>query len=423
VWTSPGTISGITIFKDATYTGILNWVTNSGTELDVGNIIIQNGASMRVGTTSTKIAADKTATISIDCSGVDGKFGIQNYGELTIQGDDIPYDWCLLNSDVSGSETSITVDISTGWSAGDVIGIAPTQRNNAHSESMTISGVDGTTIYLTSAISNPHSGTSPTQAQVINLTRNAVIQAKTSANPYYITCFSGSSVDADYALFKYIGANVTDKEGFDIQIISGGEANLSHCAFSGGERYHVRLSDGANAVIDNCMMYGAGHHGILIGYTTGHAITNNIVMNAGWYSVAGAGINGQRIYSTITGNIVTGSWGSGFWFECGKNPHKEFFNNTAHNNGSGFFFRTVGNDELYWMSGITAWRNEGYGMTLRESRDILLDNYTAFGNTGHNLVLTSDTIGHIYKNLIFDGDSSYATCSSCTTGYLYLRYQ
>jgi hypothetical protein len=65
---------------------------------------------------------------------------------------------------------------------------------------------------------NARSGTSPTQAEVILLTRNVKVRSTNSTLMTFVDIQDGAAVDVDWTEFYYIGSNATPgKRGVDVR--------------------------------------------------------------------------------------------------------------------------------------------------------------------------------------------------------------
>lgn len=154
--------------------GTLSWGTSASTDylLLTGTIYVFSGGTYNMGTTGTPVPSTSTATLQL---GGD----LIAYGEATIsiQGTSITYDRCLLSADAVATDSTLTTDVETGWKDGDIIGIASTSQTYSENETFELDGdASGTTLTIDGALTYDHSGTTPTKAEIINLTRNVKIE-------------------------------------------------------------------------------------------------------------------------------------------------------------------------------------------------------------------------------------------------------
>ncbi|MEW6214542.1 MAG: G8 domain-containing protein, partial [Nitrospirota bacterium] len=99
--------------------------------------------TLEIGTTTNPIPLARKFTIKTNYSATlaDGKYGTKVLigGTCTIQGAALSYDRALLAADAAAAATSLTTSVSTGWKAGDVIGIASTTQTYSQCEKGTLS--------------------------------------------------------------------------------------------------------------------------------------------------------------------------------------------------------------------------------------------------------------------------------------------
>ena len=144
------------------------------------HVVVYNGGTLNVGTSGTPVPGTSTVLFEFQCTNA-GDFGLvaRNGSAVNMYG--VPrtggsvFSWTKLTANLSASGTSLTTSDSTGWLSGDVIAIASTDQTASHIEKKILSGnASGTAISITVGVTNAHSGTSPTQAEVALLTRNVV---------------------------------------------------------------------------------------------------------------------------------------------------------------------------------------------------------------------------------------------------------
>ena len=370
-----------------------------------GDLKTSVGGTIEFGTVANPIPAARVFTVKLNYSAAlaEGKYGFINNGDMILQGaSKTPH--TLLTSDLSSTGTVWTVGDTTNWEAGDKVAIASTAVSHLQSEQEVIQTVDsGTQITCVSGVTNAHSGTSPTQAEVINLTRNIVITSYDSTYRGHVYCVLGSTSDVDYVEFYILGSNSDLKRGIYINTTALNATNFSYCSVWStvlASNYSFYLNFATNVIIDNCVTYYIRNSLYL---TNSHncTITNNIVMYS-WYG------KGIEIFSsadgTFNGNTVTSNKSYGFYVASQSYAFTSFSNNMSHSNSShGAYF----NGLLYsTVSNLTSWRNSGYGLYL-SSALVYLDILNLFGNPIHNLLINrSKASGNDWS---INGDS---TCPS-----------
>jgi hypothetical protein len=166
----------------------LNYGTSSSTNYYLrinGNIWQSAGASLNIGTSATTIPSSSTAVLEFtgasqgfqqNGSAVAVSFGTY-ISSVVVRGDNPTNPYALLNADAAVSATSITTNIQTGWKSGDTIVIAGTGAVATGQDLRTLStDAVGTTLTVTSGLTNAHGGSGDVIAEVINLTRNVKIR-------------------------------------------------------------------------------------------------------------------------------------------------------------------------------------------------------------------------------------------------------
>ena len=411
--------------------GTLQYGTTAATNYILrqsGNVVIYSGGTFNIGTTDTPIPRGGSAVLEFDCA-ADGGFGllVRNLGTFVAQGLSRTaaklVDRCLLNTDEAIASTSLGVSADTGWLDNDEIAVASTTQTasqsekgalngNANASDMTVDGFAGAGGGLAAA----HSGTSPTQAEVILLTRNVRVRAVTSTLVTYC-CFKPTSiVDIDWCEFYYLGENATDKHGIDVQTISGSfnmqRSSIHDCEDAG---FYINGTTADNITFSNNVMYLCGTttsaHSLEVADATSGAsivINGNIVMrptgtSTDCFRFADNGI-------TCTNNTAVGSVGFGFNYTEAA-PLGTNSGNTAHSctsRGLSFAAIIAGGT----ITNFTAWRNtlEGILLSTASIHDLLFDGGVLFGNGTSNIAISTGPIVNVeFKNYILNGDSSFAT--------------
>lgn len=377
-----------------------------------GDLVNAAGGAIEIGTVANPIPAARTFTIELNYSGVlaDGKYGLKNSGDMVLQGDPtrITVTKCMLNADAAVNDNALTTDVATGWKDNDDIAIASTTRTWSQAENgkmngdavgnaLTIDGFGG----VGGGLANAHSGTSPTQAEIINLTRNVKVTSFNTGFRGYVCCYSGSTSDVDYVEFYMIGYNTTYKHGIEIRTTAADATNFAYCSVWGKatSNYSFYLYYAQNVVIDNCVIYDIDEE-FYLDYGSTNTITNSILMKINDYGFYAY----QETDLTFDNNVITSCYGWSVFIRF-KTP-ASFNNNLIHSG------KTYG---LYWQAipsgviqNLTIYRQNGVGFYLYESLNLEVDTLTLFGNTLYNLYLSGS--GSVdMDNAELSGDSSFAT--------------
>lgn len=421
---------GLTINDKGTMTFGTTAATNYLLEVQNG-IGVFAGGILNVGTSGTPMPSSSTGVIKLfTTTTVDYGLEVRRSGEMNGFGA-TKTSWTHLTSDAAATDTVIEVTSTSGWQAGDVLCFAPTSRTYTESEHKTILSVDSATqVTLTAGLTNAHSGTSPTQAEVGNLTRNVKIRATDTSTMFsYFTVYNYSDTDLDQVEFFRLGSGTSLKRGIEVRTanvpgssnftmtncsaheftatnasgiygdISIGHVHVENCVFYNiyGPSINIEypnVQGSLDRVIDSCLVIKTtGSHGILIGAV--ETIADNVV--------AGAFSNGFHFFSFFSGvefsssNIVT----------SGLIAHS--------NNGIGI---NLESPTLYGseFTNCTAYRNNGAGFEIDdEVQRGVYDTITLFGNNGTNLSLKG-VLCSTFIDVVCDSDAAFGTDTGLNIG-------
>lgn len=408
--------------------GTLTWGTTAATNYILrlsGKLWIYVGGTMNMGTTGTPVPRDGSQELQFDC-GADGDFGLVVYGTFNAQGQSRTaakiFTKCLLNTDEAAAQTVLGVDTDTGWLNGDEVVIAATSRTASQAELRVLNGGAGaSSITVTVGLTNAHSGTSPTQAEVILLTRNCRIVSVSSSFMAYFLAGAAAAVDCDWALFRYMGANVTGKRGVEINTTTG-SSTFDYCCFREFDLfgYYVVGTTCANFFARNCVGYLVGQNlNTDAGFMVASAVTATTweisdcvcIRATSGYGFFFNSLSGtvQRINGN-SGNAGIGVNLSGLRI-VGTCSHW-----TAHSNGTNGI-------ELSGIIGgritnLTAWRQNGGGQQgglcfLTFIGELTLDTLSIFGNpvniaSNNALELCGQLL---FRNATIAGDTTFSSAN------------
>lgn len=389
-----------------------------------GNLANFRDGTINVGTTGTPIPRDSTAVVEFDCA-ADADFGWHNHGgTCNIQGlsrtSGKNVVSCKLNTDEAAAQTVLGVDTDTGWLNGDSVALASTSRTSTEAEVRTLSGnASATELTISAGLTNAHSGTSPTQAEVINLTRNVKIRSVSSTAMSFFHNNQTAVVDIDWTEFANLGQDtITDWRGVSVETTTG-SFNMQFCSLHDFEDYGIFLDGTAfnNITIANNVVWAVATvlgFGLITGASTQSNITidNNVFIACGTVAQA-ACILLDDIGLTYTNNTITSSAVVGAVYTESNAVYGIFDNNVYHsNNGHGLI--TVAARQTGVISNYKVWRNNGAGLLLQSSRDLVFDTGEAFGNLTAGVAgpYASLSFGaHVLKSWTFNGDTSFPTAS------------
>lgn len=428
--------------------------------LKVSNsVIVYSGGTFNIGTTGTPIPRDSTAVLEFDPA-ADGNYGlvVRNLGTFNAQGlsrtsgKDVVM--CKLNTDEAAAQTTLGVDTDTGWLNGDEIVIASTTRTASQTEKRTLNAdANASDMTVSSGLTNAHSGTSPTQAEVALLTRNVKIRSATSTLVIYLTFANSATADLDWVEIYYLGEVVgTDKEGIVINTTTG-SFSMQYCSIHDTEDGGLKTGSSAtNITISNNIFYniatvaGASAYPIRIGTgtTSGTVFDSNLIMTiTAMTSSSSSGAKGALCLfspgATITNNTIvscTSTNSAAMAITGSRQTIGTISGNTIHSCASaGIQFAsasTVHYSPIGTISTLKIWRCNDVGIVgsigaATTSQPIIMDGLifdtcTLFGNTTANIHVNDDSQGTAvwesghFKDCLIDSDSSFSTTNGVLIG-------
>ena len=440
-YTGAGTSNSFTITMDSTdsstiigltsYTDSIS-VNNKGTmTLGVGvstffaikytgRFSVWSGGTVNFGTSGDRLEFNSTMTLIMSvASNVDTGLIVQNGGTFNAYGQTVSNYQTLLNTDEAASATVLGVASTSGWANGDEIAIASTTRTSTQHEKRTISTVDSATqVTVTSGLTNAHSGTSPTQAEVIHLTRNVKIIGTSASLQGYVWFDDTSTVVCDSVQFKWLGSATTNKRGVDIQTTTG-SCTITGCSFHEFSVTNVSFINATgsglnNVAISNSVFWSCASTGIeASSVTTGTSLSlvNCLVVGAG-----GVGVNVGDTGWTVTGLVATSNVGLGFTIGETNTPQTGTISSiTTHSNGGvGVSLTGLSRGSI---STVTTWRNNSHGFDFGGSNayENILDGLVSFGNLTSNLSFASGT-NNTVRNGVLSSDTTFTTASGIQYG-------
>jgi len=406
--------------------GTLSYGTTAATNYYLrqsGNVIVYSGGIFNIGTTGTPIPRDSTAILNFDCgANVDFGLTVRNLGTFVAQGlsrtSGKNIVSCKLNTDEAVNSTSLGVDTDTGWLDNDEIAIASTSRTASQCESGTLNGAAGASSLTVDGFAGvgggvafAHSGTSPTQAEVILLTRNVQIFGASATLQAYITFFNTSTVDIDWTEFKWLGSST--KRGIDISTTTG----TCNIQFSSLHNFEVASSIGFNmnnvtgtgvVISNNVTFLIAGRHYTNAASSGSWTVDSNIFMR-NTDSVALCDL--LDVGGIFTNNTIIGggtSLAHGLTISESGSTIGTISNITIHS-GAGFGL-SVNNATHGSISNLIIWRQNTYGISFSSYGSLIFDTLTLFGNNTANIRFTTGNSGDLYLyNGTFSGDTTFGT--------------
>lgn len=433
---TPANPPGFTIGKG----GTLTWGTTAATNYILRlstKLFIYRGGLMNMGTTGTPCPRDSSMELQLDSAAADGDFGIQVYGTLSAQGLSRSVGKnvvrCLLNTDEAIGQTVLGVDTDTGWLNGDEIAIASTTQTASQAETKILNGAAAAaSVTVSVAIANAHSGTSPTQAEVILLSRNVRLLSTSTTFMAYVYFGPASIVDCDWVQFRYLGTTTAIKRGVEVATDSNGTCALSFCAIVNFDNHGLYMAAGAdNFSIDNLTGYKVGnqvsnHYGVNIQATSGVNWTlSNIDIVSGNTTNAGGGVNFSAYGGTVSNIRCNSGIGDGVSLSLtgatSESIHRSWSGFDCHSNTAagisveGLDFGSLGN--------VNCWRNgvggASGGLTLGAMVGrLVIETGSFFGNSTQNILKIggAGSVRLVLRSVTLAGDSTFATTEGIDLG-------
>lgn len=417
--TNPRQYNGLQIGQNGTLTWGTSAATNYYFKLS-GHLMVWAGGTYNMGTSGTPCPRDSTMFLEMDSQGVaeTNTYGfcvfndssVSIYGQSRTAGKNVSQ--CKLSADAAIGATSLTVDVDTGWLDNDEIAIAATGtvttqveygtlNGNAGASTLTVDGFTGTAGGLAFA----HTGTAPTQGEIVLLTRNVTISVSlvsSGTKQYYLLINSASSFEAQWCRFinwssASFSANST--------VSSNTPINFRNCAFnfypnSPNSSFLSFASNGGT--ITDCSFTRAG---VTLSVTTHPCtITNNYILS-GNVTVAffpTTVFTGNSISAASTGLAITGL----------ASASVTVGGNTIHSCATGIGFTGVtapapGN--IVTLNNFLVWRCVNNCINAQGTQPVIVNNLTSFGHVTSHIVASSSAALFTFNNCIFAGETSFPT--------------
>lgn len=393
-----------------------------------GDLNVRAGGTLNIGTAGSPMPSTSSAVLEFNC-GSNVQFGllVKAGGVIETHGNAIANVKAKLAADAAATATSLTTDISTGWLSGDEIALASTTATASQCEKKSLTAPAAGTTLTIAALTSAHSGTAPTQAELINLTRNVKIRGVSTSLQAYVVIENSSSCTWRYTELYQLGANDATKVG--MRFNSASASSVLDVQFCSWHDFIVSLS-GANVVpaaAINCNIVFS--HNVSFGIPRWHLNFTDTGVSAG--SVTLTDHVGIRVTGSIDGVIETGiaemvmdsvvvvggaaSGDASLIIDGASGILNQFTNLTAHSSGfHGIAIKRGIANKNTNVANLTAWRNSTSGIVIGEANSgVGLHNLsitgtnTLFGNTAPSpdgqLQLGGLVANCKFYNFILDG--------------------
>lgn len=409
-----------------------------------GDIEINSGGTLSIGTSSNPIPSTRKFTINLNKDGADGDYGLKvnDGGTLVLQGASLAYDRCWLAADVSATDTSCKTDVNTGWKSGDVIAVASTTRTYNQCESLTLSEDadvdDDDELKFSSGFVYAHDGgaTSATKdrAEIINLTRNIKVKSADAGAVGYVYGGTTAIIDCDWVEFSMIGTDASDKRAIELDTNASGNVSFNGCSVYNTEAggFHLTMgADNAPVSITNCVLYNistvGNQRGVYVYGSNGAGVTltNVIVMMVGDGAATTTYCRGFELtcgsgsYSYLT---AVGTKAAGIFFSGGNLTFNPSYLTAHSTNGIAIDLNAVRGraNTPITFSNIKSWRsNNAYGGVYFNTGDcnVVIDTIDTFGNNTYSLFGTTSGVQATILNATVNSDAAYSSTYAFQINY------
>jgi PKD repeat protein len=422
--------------------GTLQFRTDVSTRLRVTNLLVMEGGTLTVGTTTNPVAASVKAEIIINDVPIDTTKDPEQYGhglialgKVSMHGATMSDAFMQLAAEAHAGDTTLTLAQSvTGWRAGDRI-ILPDTRQlysatrpdtgtySPQDELATLAAVsaDGRTLTLAQPLQFDHLGARDGNGNLSflphigDLTRNLVVKSENVNGTRGQTLFTmRADVDIEYAQFSGLGRSRIDPWDNTAFDASG---NPTHIGTNEQGRYPVQfrhLMGPASTPADGYQYTFLGNSvfcplnpmpfrwGIDINDSHYGLVQGNVLYN--WAGAGIVGESGNESYNVIAENYVVRITGAG------TNRADDRGGGDIGHEGSGLWFRGPNN---YIRDNIVAHAHFGYTLYftgMHQARVPLAPGYSTAVGGQYNVVDMTDT-----PLLQFQDNEAYGATSTGLT--------
>ena len=387
--TNPQTFNGIQIGQN----GTLTWGTSAATNYYLrlsGHLVAWSGGTYNMGTSGTPCPRDSTMTLQLDSIGNDTSSTYllcaaagsttNVYGQSRTSGKNIVQ--CKLSADAAVNATSLTIDTDTGWLDNDEIVIAATTSDRTQCELGALNGAAGASTLtvdgfagVAGGLAFAHSGTSPTQAEIINLSRNVVIRGNSTSQPTVVRSFvNATAFNIYWCRFSWAGSFAGSN--LSAAVVS----DIQYCAFF---EYAGQGNTFRGATFSDNVSYAptASVTVLTLDGTVAPTVTNNTIIRSANAGIALSG-TGTVPGGTFTNNTIVGTASTPFNFNIASQAQNITFSNlTVHSCANSVQVNpTSTTGKTVTFSGLKIWRNTNIAM-FSNVTPVIIDNADIFANT------------------------------------------
>lgn len=412
--TFPDSVNGMQVCQN----GTLIWGTSAATNYYLrlsGNLVVWSGGTYNMGTSGTPCPRDSTMTLQLDstasfvyalCAAAGSTVNI--YGQSRTSGKNIVQ--CKLSADAAVNATSLSIDTDTGWLDNDEIVIAATTTVNTQCEIGALNGAAGASTLTVDGFAGAagglafaHSGTSPTQAEIIHLSRNVVIRGNSTSQPAVVRSFvNATAFNIYWCRFSWTGSSIGSNQS------AATVSDIQYCAFF---EYGTLGNVFRGATFSNNVSYSPtiGVTVLTLDGTVAPTVTNNTIMRGNnGITLSGTGtVPG----GTFSGNTIVGTNG-GFTLNITNQAQdisiSDFVIHSSNGNGISISASSP-TDKNFTATNIKVWRNTTHGIAVSSTTSTFIDNADIFGNAGTGIIVGASGSSIKVSNSRISSDATVTT--------------
>jgi hypothetical protein len=269
-------------------------------------------------------------------------------------------------------------------------------------------------------LTNAHSGTSPTQAEVILLTRPIRVESTSTTLMGYVYLGGAAVCNWAWAALRYLGSTTTGKRGLEVDINTG-SLTMSYCALRNFDRHglYTAATDWNHVTISNLTSYAVGANAsqdsaIRVSASTASPLdcTLSEIDVIGGGASQGVGIYVFDLGVTITTARLSGGGGSGLRVDAANENQVGIISGiTSHSHAEANF--RIDDCGVLKMSNLTGYRSASAsfgGLYVVAVHKLVINTITLFGNSARNIMWETTGKGRLHiLNGTFAGDSTFAS--------------
>jgi len=333
-------------------------VYGSSLTLVGGDILVKPNGHLDMGTEASPIPSGVYAALILSSGSYAGQYGliVEDGGDFTVRGEvKDPYGRFYGNIPAGGSNLTIRLEDTEGWSVGDSIILGPTQGSGiSTTEERVVSSISPMDPFVEIGwgigLVNPRYGTSTSPVLVANLSRNVLVRSSgtdVNANTAYIwdLAQNATSFDLSYGEFAYLGGGDITKAGINVD--GGARARINSCTIRAG-KWGLRSLPAMGLELERNIVYKNLSDGLLLDNGSGNMLSGNVVA---------ANASRGLVLSSVSSDLEEN------WF--------------FSNNSEGAW---VGNGQFDWVASNAFFCNGSAGLRLQGTKQGSVEDNRSYAN-------------------------------------------